>query len=177
MAKIKAVQVGNKVIRARARTVQDVQTPETKKVIRDLIDSLRYNNLVGMAAPQIGKDLRIFVSEIRKTKYRKNLTQTDVVRVFINPRIIRFSQKSAISYEGCGSVAYGGLFGLVKRHAEVTVSALDMHGKRFTLEAGGLLALIIQHELDHLNGVVFIDKVTDTRKFLGKEEYLRFKTT
>ena len=75
---------------------------------------MRYHGLVGMAAPQIGINQRIFVSEIRRTKTRKQ-QETDPVRVFINPKITNFSRGQEAGYEGCGSVAYAGLFGSVRR--------------------------------------------------------------
>ena len=77
-------------------------------------------------------------------------------------------------YEGCGSVASGGLFGLVKRPETISIQASNENGEKFELETSGLLARIIQHEVDHLNGVCFIDKITDTKKLLGREEYIKF---
>ena len=168
-----SLQVGNKVIRARARKVARISSRETKKVIKNLVDSMRHHNLVGMAAPQIGKGLRIFVSEIRKTLYRKKNFKKDKLRVFINPRIIKKSSHQVISYEGCGSVASGMLFGQVKRPSSLKIKAFDNKGGSFELSASGLLACIIQHEIDHLNGIVFLDRVTNTRTLLGREEYIK----
>lgn len=165
-------QIGSKVIRTRAREVVKIGSRETRKVIKDLIDSMRHHNLVGMAAPQIGRGLRVFVTEIRKTTYRKNISDVDAVRVFINPRLVEKSKQQVVGYEGCGSVASALLFGPVKRPRTVTVTAQDATGQRFKLKATGLLARVIQHENDHLNGIVFIDHVTDTRKLLGREEYI-----
>jgi peptide deformylase len=165
-------QIGSRVIRTRARAVLKINSRETQKTIKDLVDSMRHHNLVGMAAPQIGKGLRIFVTEIRQTTYRKNLSEEDAVRVFINPRLVEKSKRQVSGYEGCGSVASALLFGPVKRPRTVTVSAQDATGQRFQLKATGLLARAIQHETDHLNGIVFLDRVTDTRKLLGREEYV-----
>ena len=113
-------QVGNPIIRRKARRVP-LSSKTTRKIVRNLIDSMRYHGLVGMAAPQIGISRRIFVSEIKKTKTRSQ-RETDLVRVFVNPRIISFSRKQVFGYEGCGSVANSGLFGNVracsKSHAE-----------------------------------------------------------
>ena len=165
-------QIGSKVIRTRARAVLKANSRETRATIKDLIDSMRHHNLVGMAAPQIGQSLRIFVTEIRKTTYRKNISKEDAVRVFINPRILERSKQQVAGYEGCGSVGDALLFGPVKRPRTVTVSAQDAAGRRFKLKATGLLARVIQHENDHLNGIVFLDRVTDTRKLLGREVYI-----
>ena len=118
------VQVGDKIIRRKATLVHDVSNSEIQTTIRDLVDSMRHDNLVGMAAPQIGRKWRIFVSEVRKTTYRKNIAEPDLLRVFINPRITWKSKKSQSGYEGCGSVAAAQLFGVVKRAESVICNAL-----------------------------------------------------
>lgn len=167
----KASEIGSSVIRSKAKAVKGIRSLKVKRAIKDLKDSMRKYGLVGMAAPQIGVSLRIFVTEIRKTQYRKT-AELDSFRMFINPRIVSQSRKMADGYEGCGSVAIGGLFGPVKRPAGVTVEAFDGHGDKFRLKASKLLARVIQHEMDHLDGIVFIDRITDTKRLLGKGEYL-----
>ena len=167
-------QVGNPIIRARSRTVRSVSSPETRKIVGDLIDSMRAANLVGMAAPQIGINVRIFVTEIRATKYRKP-AERDGVRIFINPKILHLSKKKVPGHEGCGSVAVGGLFGNVNRSYGVTVSAFDKEGRKFILRAEGLLARIIQHEYDHLEGKIFLDRMKETTSLMSREEYLKGK--
>lgn len=163
-------QLGEPVIRARAQEVSDFVSPDIQQIITDLTDSMREANLVGMAAPQIGEGIRIFVSEIRSTIFRaKEKSEFDDLRVFINPEIVASSDEIAIGREGCGSVAHSGLFADVPRPEKVSVRALDAKGESFELEADGLLARIIQHELDHLDGKVFLDRVTDTSTFIGKE--------
>jgi peptide deformylase len=168
-------QIGEKVIRQKSNIVKDVSGREVRRIIKDLTDSMRRTNLVGMAAPQIGKNLRIFVTEIRQTTYRKNLSKSDPLKVFINPRIIWRSKKQTAGYEGCGSVASAGLFGLVKRPLSVICEAIDENGRLFRIKASGLLARVIQHENDHLNGVVFIDRVDDTKTLMDRESYIGSK--
>src|SRR4030042_5310547 len=126
-----------------------------------------------MAAPQIGHDLRIYVSELRETKYRKG--NIDKVRVFINPEIIERSEELTVGYEGCGSVAHSGLFGPVKRSSEVRVRAQNEEGEPFEFTAKGLLAVVMQHEIDHLDGILFIDKIEDTKKIMSQDEYIKFR--
>jgi peptide deformylase len=149
-----------------------VASKATKKIVRDLVDSMRHHDLVGMAAAQIGINERIFVSEIRETKAR-SARVLDPVRVFINPKIVRFSAKKVFGYEGCGSVASAGLFGNVKRAESVIIHATDEKGEKFALHASGLLARIIQHEFDHLEGKVFLDRMADMKSLMGREEYLK----
>lgn len=177
MIQKKVTQVGNPVIRARAKAVSQWNTPEVRKTIKDLTDSMRHHELVGMAAPQIGKGIRVFVTEVRSTKYRKkHRTPLDGLRVFINPKITSYSEKMDTDWEGCGSVASGGLFGKVQRPGGLTVTARNEKGELFTLEARGLLARVIQHEMDHLNGVVFVDKAI-TSTYMSRDEYLKFKSS
>lgn len=172
MAIKKTFQVGSESVRSRSKIVKNVRAENIKKTIQDLVDTMRHENLVGMAAPQIGKNERIFVSEIRKTAIRRNL-QKDKLRIFINPRIIEKSKSQTVGYEGCGSVGLANLFGPVKRFQRITVVAIDSTGKHFKLNVAGLLARIVQHEIDHLDGVVFLDKVKNTRRLLGRDEYIR----
>lgn len=169
----KTTQVGNPVIRTKAKQVKRQDSAKTKKVIQNLIDSMREHNLVGMAAPQIGESLRIFVTEIRQTKLRKS-DERDALRIFVNPKITWASKKLVKEWEGCGSVAEAGLFAKVARPESVAVEALDGNGERFTLKVNGLLARIVQHEMDHLNGVIFIDRA-DLSTTMSTSEYLKFK--
>ena len=167
----KVTQVGTPVIRARSKTVSNSDTVEVRKIIKDLTDSLRHHELVGMAAPQVGKGVRIFVTEIRQTKYRKrNSTALDGLRVFINPKITSVSKTQKSDWEGCGSVASGQLFGKVRRPSSLAVEARNENGESFTLSARGLLARVIQHEMDHLNGVVFVDKAICS-SYMSADEY------
>ena len=168
-------QVGSPVIRMRAKEVSNPKAESTKQIVKNLVDSMRYHDLVGMAGPQIGKGVRIFVTEVRKTKFRKGTTiKKDPLRIFINPKIISVSRREISGWEGCGSVVSGGLFGKVERPASVVVKAFDEKGNTFKLEAEGLLARVIQHEVDHLNGIVFVDKA-DTKTYMERSEYLKLK--
>ena len=164
-----AIQIGDPVIRGVAKTFPraEIGSRASKALVRNLIDSMRFHNLVGMAAPQIGVGLRVFVTEIRRTNARR--ASPDKVRVFINPVIARASKRKVMSAEGCGSVAHGKLFGAVPRAERVTVTAFDGKGARFRLSAGGLLACIIQHETDHLNGIVFLDLMKDMKGLTTRE--------
>ncbi|MCK4745128.1 peptide deformylase [Candidatus Parcubacteria bacterium] len=110
----KVVQIGNPLLRQKSKFVTKIKSEATQKIVRDLADSVRFHKLVGMAVSQIGHKLRIFVTEIRETPAR-NPKNTDKLRVYINPKIIRESKKQVVIYEGCGSVAYGKFFGPIRR--------------------------------------------------------------
>ena len=114
---------------------------------------------VALAAPQIGVSLRIFIirEDILTKKAIKDKMNVDFKPVvFINPKITRMSKKKKIVSEGCLSV--NGIYGTIKRAEKLTVEALDEKGEKFTRGVSGFMAQIIQHEIDHLNGILFIDK-------------------
>ena len=165
------VQIGNPILNRPSKFVAKVGATETQRVITNLVDSVRHHNLIGMAASQIGEKLRIFVTEVRKTKYR-NLKK-DKLRVYINPEIIWSSKKQAVIYEGCGSVAYAKLFAPVRRPEKIIIEACDENGNKFRIDASGMLSRVIQHEYDHLNGIEFTEKITAMRKIMSSEEYLK----
>lgn len=170
----KTIQLGNPIIRRKSKIVKNIKSKPVQKIVKDLVDSMRHHGLVGMAAPQIGHNFRIFVTEIRATPTRKNPKHLDPVRVFINPKIKNLSIKKIAGYEGCGSVGQpAALFGEVLRSESLTIEASDKNGNPFMLNARGLLARVIQHELDHLEGVVFLDRVSDTKTLISRSEYLK----
>jgi len=119
---------------------------------------------VAIAAPQIGESLRIFVVNGQALALIKKVKVTDEAKVpedmvFINPEIIKLSQKKKKMEEGCLSVRW--LYGQVKRSEKITIKALDENGNRLEKGASGLLSQIFQHEIDHLNGILFIDKAVN----------------
>lgn len=164
------VQIGNPLLKQKSKSIQQIKAKETQKVVKNLIDTMRYHQIIGMAASQIGEKVRIFVTEVRKTPFR-NSQEIDRLRVFINPQITWSSSKEVIIYEGCASVIYGKLFAPVKRPQKIEISASDVKGQKFYLKADGLLSRVIQHEYDHLNGIEFTEKITDIRKIMSAEEY------
>lgn len=172
MAVVKTIQAGNPTIRAVAKPIVKVTSVPTKNLIRNLIDTMRAGGLVGIAAPQIGISKRVFVSEIRKTKFRN--AGLDPLRIFINPTITWSSKKMASDWEGCGSVVNGNLFAKVKRPQSIIVEATNEQGVNFTLKASGLLGRIIQHELDHLEGILFTD-TADRSTYMSNDEYLKMR--
>ncbi|MFA4833954.1 MAG: peptide deformylase [Patescibacteria group bacterium] len=169
------IQIGNPILNRPSKFVARIGDIETQRVITNLVDSVRHHDLIGMASSQIGEKLRIFVTEVRKTKYR-NLP-TDKLRVYINPEIVWSSKKQVVIYEGCGSVAYAKLFAPVRRPEKIVIEACDKNGNKFRLNAGGMLGRVIQHEYDHLNGIEFTEKIIDMRKIMSSEEYRKMVTS
>ncbi len=164
------VQVGNPLLREKSKTISNIKAEATQKVINNLIESMRYHDLVGMAASQIGEKLRVFVTEVRETPYREP-EDIDRLRIYINPRIVWSSKQEVVIYEGCGSVAYGDFFAPVRRPKKITIEAFDDRGCRFSFKVDGLLSRVIQHEHDHLQGVEFTEKITDMKEIMSSGEY------
>lgn len=164
------LQLGDSRLKAENQEVSDVNDLKVKQVIEDLIETMRTNGLVGMAAPQIGENYKIFITEPRETPTR-SADQADELRVYINPEIVAFSEEEVVIYEGCGSVAKATLFGPVKRPKEITIQALNCEGKRFELTADGLLGRVIQHEFDHLSGIEFTERVSDISQLMDIKIY------
>lgn len=169
----KAVQIGNPIVRSKSTNIplSSISSRSVKNLIRDLVDSMKAHNLVGMAAPQIGKNLNVFVIQLSKTTTREKDSKHSMLRVFINPELSDFSKQETVLMEGCGSLASAQIFGPVKRPNSLVVSAYDENGGKFKLKVSGLMAKCVQHEFDHLRGIICIDKFTDTKKVMKRHEF------
>jgi len=166
------IQVGDPRLKAPNKRVDNFSDPELKRIVDDLVDSMRANDLIGVAAPQIGENWKVFVTEPRETKFR-TADQTDELRTYIDPQIIDASKEEVIIWEGCNSFARSQIFGPVKRPREITIEAYTLAGKKFRLVCDGILVRVIQHEYDHLDGIEFIEKVTDITQLKSPESYIR----
>lgn len=146
----------SEILRKKAQDVTKVN-----KEIRDLIEEMRKimkeNDGIGLAAPQLGLDLNLFVAEI---DYDKN--KNGQFYALINPQIISKSKATETIEEGCLSLPQE--FGEVERSKRVTVIGLNEFGRKVKIKAEGLLARVFQHEIDHLNGELFVDKASKIRK-------------
>ena len=143
----------NKILRARSKevNVKDITGAGIQKLIADMKATLaRTPNGIGLAAPQVGKNLRIFVA-----LPELELNQT----VFINPVITKISSEAKPMEEGCLSVPEK--YGKVGRAISLKVEAYNERGRKFKMKADGLIAQLVQHEVDHLDGKLFIDKATN----------------
>lgn len=164
----KVILAGDPRLKAKNKQILNIKSAKTQKLIKDLILSMKKTDLVGIAANQIGENHQVFVTFPRSTKAR-SIGKKDKIRTYINPKIINVSKEQSLIYEGCGSV--GDIFGPVLRPKEVEIEAMDENGNKFRLKTNGLLARIIFHEMDHLQGIEFIQKVSDYSKILTKEHY------
>lgn len=169
MAIRKVIMAGDPRLKVKNKLVLDYKSPKVQKLIKDLIQTMHKTDLVGIAASQIGENYMVFVTHPRNTKARK-LPKTDKLRVFINPKITFSSKVQNLIYEGCGSVSD---FGPVIRPEEIEVEAIDEKRQKFSLRADGILARVIQHEMDHLNGIEFIQKCSDYSKIIVHDFYVK----
>ena len=192
---IDIVQKEHKVLRQHAKPVllQEIKGEKIKKILTHMKEALdSQDDGIAIAAPQINVPLRIFLvskkihqieEDERKIpaqviKEKENVPQNNKKKkylVFINPEIIKLSKKKYWVPEGCLSVRW--LYGKVARADKATVRAYDEQGKAFTRGASGLLAQVFQHEIDHLNGELFIDKAKDIEELNPEEMKKNFRAT
>ncbi len=137
--------------------VEDVG-PETDSLLDDMAQTMRAADGVGLAAPQVGRNVRILVVDVPRGEGEER----DFFEL-LNPEIVSSSGFQS-GTEGCLSVP--GFFAEVRRKREVRVSALDRKGGRFTVEAGGMLSRVLQHEIDHLDGILFFDRLGKLKRDL-----------
>ena len=155
---------GDPVLRQKAAPASSFD-PDLAALVADLFDTMYYEKGVGLAAPQIGVATRVFVVDVEDELGRTR-------RAFVNPVILR-REGTATAEEGCLSIP--GFREDVKRYAFVEVEARDEAGNPFTLAAEGLLARAIQHELDHLDGTLFIDRLSPIKRKLLEARLKRFQ--
>lgn len=171
------VQAGAPVLRTRAVEVARARigTPEIQRLIATMIDTMRRAPGVGLAAPQIGVSLRILVLEdtaermarLTPAEIREREREVVPARVFINPTLKPIGSEKRTFFEGCLSVE--GYTALVERHAEVEVTGLDEKGRPQTMRVRGWPARILQHEMDHLDGTLYVDRMV-SRSFSTAEK-------
>ncbi len=158
MATLEIVTTPEPVLRKKARKVADFG-PELQKLIDDMVETMHEAPGVGLAAPQVNVSQRVIVVE-----YGDDEDEVAPLKLYtlVNAEIIRYSTETVLSNEGCLSVL--GYQGEVERSLEVTVKALNRRGKPVKIKAKGWIARIFQHEIDHLDGVLFVDRATKVWK-------------
>jgi peptide deformylase len=173
---LEIVQAGNPVLRMVARTlsVDEIKSPATQHLIHDMRETMRTAPGVGLAAPQIGESLQLAVIEDR-AEYLKDMSPEQLARlqrsavdfhVIINPKLTLLGDANVEFFEGCLSVA--GFGAIVPRSLSVHVECLNERAEPISIDATGWYARILQHEIDHLNGTLYIDRM-NTRSFTTVE--------
>jgi peptide deformylase len=171
MSILKVARMGHPVLRAKARTMDksELKNPVVQQFIDSMIDTMYEYSGVGLAAPQVHESLRVFVAMLDPD----GRGEGDAV-VFVNPEIIPVGDQTVEGWEGCLSIPE--IRGRVPRAQHIKISALDRAGKRFELELKDFPARVVQHETDHLDGVLFIDRMTTFDSLTYLEEYSRYHT-
>lgn len=157
---------------ARAVTVAELATPGFQRLIDDLVDTMRAANGAGLAAPQIAEPVQICTIEVRPGNPRYPYKPAIPLTVLVNPELELLTEERFANYEGCLSVP--NLRGVVDRAVEVRVRALDRHGRSVDQVVRGLSAGTFQHEIDHLYGTLFVDRVEDTTTLCTWAEFQRW---
>ena len=157
MATLPIVVLGDPVLRKKSKRITNINDESIQKLIDDMIETMRANSGVGLAAPQVGKSLRLAVIEI----------PGEEVITLINPEIVKKSGEKEV-VEGCLSIP--GYRGVIKRATSVVAKGRDRYGKEIRIKGEGLLAQALQHEIDHLNGILYIDHLESEDKLFKIEE-------
>jgi len=174
MAVKKVLRMGHPTLRELAKPMshEEILSQETEELLQDMIDTMEAEGGIGIAAPQIGisKQMTIICIEPEQSRYSE-ASPTPLIVIF-NPKITILDHQLQGFWEGCLSVP--GLKGHVQRPRKVKIEYLDQHAKPQVLEAQDFLATVFQHELDHLFGTLYVDKISDISKLTYVEEFEQF---
>jgi len=169
MSILKVARMGHPVLRERARPVDtsELKEPLFQKLIDDMVETMHEYHGVGLAAPQVHEGVRLFVAVLDEEPD----SESDAT-VIINPDIIPNASDKREGWEGCLSIP--DIRGMVPRLTDITVLALDRHGKKIELKLKDFSARVAQHETDHLDGVLFFDRMTSMQSLTYLEEYSKY---
>ncbi len=157
---------GEPVLREKSSAIENLNG-DLVKFLNDMRETMRIANGLGLAANQVGKKVRAFTID---------LSHFDVLaepRIIVNPEIMEVSGQLVTGEEGC--LSFPGLYQMIQRPNKVTIKTLNLDGKEYYFEAEGLIARVVLHEIDHLDGVLFIDKLTPAQRSLIKSKLARIK--
>ena len=171
MAILKVARMGHPVLRQRARQLQpsEIRSPEIQQLIEDMLETMAEYQGIGLAAPQVHEGVRLFVAGYDGVE---DEPQNFPRIVLINPEIAITESETIEDWEGCLSIP--DIRGRVPRAKGITVRAYDRRGKKIELDARNYIARVIQHETDHLDGILFIDRMTSLESITFLEEFERY---
>jgi peptide deformylase len=179
MSILKVARMGHPVLRAKARPLHpsDIRTPKIQQLIDDMLDTMMEYQGIGLAAPQVHEGLRLFVAgfapDAGEEDEDEDRDEHGVPQmVLINPEIEVVGRETVEDWEGCLSIP--DIRGRVPRARRISVTAYNRQGKKIRLEASGFTARVIQHETDHLDGILFLDRIKDFGSLTFLDEFGRF---
>ncbi len=168
MSILKVARMGHPVLRTRARPLEpdEIGTPRIQRLIDDMFETMNDSQGIGLAGPQVHESIRLFVAGVDD----EDGTMPPVV--IINPEITPIGSDVETDWEGCLSIP--DIRGRVSRPTDIRIRALDRHGRPISMTADGFPARVIQHETDHLDGVLFVDRMTSFESLTFLDEYSRY---
>lgn len=167
---VEITQLGNAVLRQQAQIVTDSNSLHTTEMIEQMLAVLSDSQGVGLAAPQIGHSVCVIIVGSKPTSRYPNAPVMEPV-VMINPSFQSLSDAQEKDWEGCLSIP--GIRALVPRYTKIKVNFTDANGEQKNLELNGFVARIFQHEYDHLQGMVYLDRVENNRDIIAESEFLK----
>ena len=168
MSILKIAKLGHPVLIKKTKEIKDLTSIDLKKIVLDMSETMIDANGIGLAAPQVHLTHRLFI-------YRNTEIEDDEkinISVLVNPIIEKVSDETEDDWEGCLSIP--GMLGLVRRYKQIKFSALDLNGKNINGNIKGLHARVIQHEFDHLNGILYTSRLAHKSAFGYTEEIEKF---
>jgi peptide deformylase len=174
MAILKLARMGHPILLARADPVPDPTAPDIRRLLADMIETLEDSGGVGLAAPQVHVPLRLFIYKIPER--RVSTVEGDVARglsAVINPHLTLLEGEPIEDWEGCLSIP--GMTALIPRAARIILNGTDASGTKFSRAAAGFHARVIQHEIDHLDGILYPTRMSDMRMMGFSEEIIKFR--
>lgn len=174
MAIREVATIGNPILRQTARdlTPEELATPELRALVADMIDTMHHLDGIGLAAPQISEPLQLAVIQLELESERYPDMDSLPLTVFVNPKITILDEEEQEFWEGCLSVP--DLRGVVARPRKVRVDFHDLEGAAQSITAEGFIATVLQHELDHLSGVLFLDRMRDMTQLATIADFARY---
>jgi peptide deformylase len=176
MAILKVVRLGHPVLRRKAAPVpkEEIQSPRIQQLIDDMFETMHEYMGIGLAAPQVHESIRLFVAGVRNGEVVSPLESGEDMPLVavINPEVVPVTKEIATDWEGCLSIP--DIRGQVPRPDAVRLRALDRRGQKFEIIARGMPARVIQHETDHLDGIIFFDRMKSLESLAFMEEFRRY---
>jgi peptide deformylase len=177
MSILKVARMGHPVLRSRARALEraEIKTASIQKLIDDMIETMEEYQGIGLAGPQVHEPLRLFIAGLQEDARSDDDDPAIVPVAIVNPEIVPIGSDMATDWEGCLSIP--DIRGKVPRAREIQVRAYDRRGRRIDIRAKGFTARVIQHESDHLDGVLFFDRMKSFETLTFLEEFGRYWTS
>jgi peptide deformylase len=178
MSILKVSRMGHPVLRKKVRAVppSDITAAPMQRLIDDMAQTMLEYNGAGLAAPQVHEELRLFVAQVIRDEDDEEEDAKEAkkpeILALVNPEFKPASRQVEEDWEGCLSIP--DLRGLVPRYRDISVKAYDRNGRQIELQASGFMARVIQHEIDHLDGVLFLDRMTSMESLSFIDEFARY---